>query len=1205
MRVIRLMVRLTVALLLVALAALGIGYAYLTSDAGMDRIAREVNQRASSDDLRIELAGLRGHLLGDLTVRSVRIADRDGVWVELSDLHVIWRPRQLLRAQAPLELLEIGRVHLLRKPLPTEKTTDPSAASGTGKISDFALYLPQTLQLQEVLVAEPVAGFTQRIRLHGQGDATRYTLAVATLEGVPLSLDATLQPQTEDFTAKIDFHEDAGGVVAALAGLPNNIALSLKADIAANSAGDVRITTAQLQAGTLQIHAAGDYTLTGNRVELALSAAAPDMAVPQALSGMPMSGSADLKLAAKGTPDALAVTLAAQSPHLVADVHRIEALTLDVQATLNPAAWGTDAFMAEGSIGGDVRYNGEAAAWRLRGSAKDGAVTLPDFTVSYGKNHIGGTLAARGTHAQFTLNADTQLTTPDGVSTLTLHGDVDSTAQRYQGDAKGRFTYQKEHFDLRAALDADPHRVEIADLVLEGPGLRMKGAVELNIPAQLADGQLVVNAGDLTPLGRLLKQPLAGSLDADILLKTHGQTQQAALKAQATRLHLPGLSAASVNIAARLADAKTMEGVDVTADAAGVATASLQATTLRCIAKGGMKQGVSFDLNGEGAMQQKTWQLHATGTAQHPAHNSYQLDLATFEGHYDNAPIRMAAPTALTYSPQQSALLPMTLHLADGTLRAEGALQKNQVNGTLEASSLALHKLPWPALPESVVNAAVRLGGTTAAPVLTWAANAETALDGVKFSATAKGDWQAAQLRSEIALQSEKATAQARIALPAKLSLQPFATDISPNTSLQGTVEAAVPLEMFNAMLRPAGHRLGGQFAGKMMLAGTLGAPVFDGGFQLAEGRYDHHATGMCLRNMQAHVSGNKQAVTLDAFSATDSAGKRFSARASLGLDGTPTLQGEADFDHFTLFCGGMMHGQIDGGLAASGTTRAMSVTGKLELGPLNIQIPGARVSSNIPEVEAQWVRPEEDTAQEAEPNAIALDIVISAAQRLFIRGRGLDAEFGGELAITGTAATPRIDGQFDKKRGTFILLDRVLQLTAANVKFQGPMPPSPFLTIEATTKVETHAITVSLSGSAAQPKLTLSSDPALPQDETLALLLFGRQLERISPFEALQLAQATRTLAGLDGGGPGMIGGIRDALGLDRLEVGADADSNVSVSTGKYVTDDVYVGVVQGAKPEDREVVTEITLTPSVSGKTSVDSIGNQSIGIEWTHDY
>lgn len=234
----------------------------------------------------------------------------------------------------------------------------------------------------------------------------------------------------------------------------------------------------------------------------------------------------------------------------------------------------------------------------------------------------------------------------------------------------------------------------------------------------------------------------------------------------------------------------------------------------------------------------------------------------------------------------------------------------------------------------------------------------------------------------------------------------------------------------------------------------------------------------------------------------------------------------------------------------------------------------------------------------------MGLDITLDAPQQLFIRGRGLDAEFAGKLHIGGTADAPKLDGKFSHRRGNFVLLDRVLELQTANILFEGPMPPSPFLNVIAETKVQDTTITVTMGGNAGSPTLKLSSTPSRPQDEVLALLLFGRQLETISPFEALQLAQAARQLAGLDSG-PGLIGTIRDTLGLDRLQVGADEDANMNISTGKYVTDDVYVGVKQGAKPEDREIVTEITLTPSISGKTAVDSLGNQSVGVEWKRDY
>lgn len=1206
MRALRYFLRFLSLLLLLGVAGLIAAYAYIRSDAGLARIAREVNMRASSEDMRIELTALRGDPFSDITLGRLTLADRDGVWLELHDLHVVWSPRSLLRKQAPLTLVEAGNITLLRTPVPSSSTAASSGTESSAPLSDYATYLPRNLTIKELRVAETVAGIEQRVSITGAGDAARYALALATLQGVPLSLDALVQPQQEHFAAKITFRESEGGVVAALAGLPNNIPLSLDADIAADSAGDITIHTARLQAGSLSADARGSYQASAGQMDIALSATAPDMQVPQALSGIAMSGSADVTLEAKGTLDALAVSFAAHTPHLVVQENRIDAFHFTANASLNPAAWGSDAFMAEGTLSSEGTHNGQPVTFALTGSAKEGHISLPDLAVRYGANRASGTLAAQGTLARFTLTSDLALDTPEGASTLALNGTVDTDAARYTGDAKGSFSHQAHRFQFATTLDADAARADITALSLKGPGVQIEGSARIAITEQLADASLTVRASDLAPLGKLIRHPLSGSLTADVMLAHSGGIQRADITAKARTLGLPGLRIAAADIAARISDARALEGVDTRMQINGISMADIEVSSLQATAKGGRKGGLSIALEGTGSAARAPWDLSLEGKAQQPGAQHYRLDLARLSGSYDGAPLRMASPVTLLHRPGLTSLSPLTLQLAGGSLRGEAKLEGKAVSGKAVISALALQKLPVPGLPDATLDATLTLAGTGSAPILTWQAKTDAVIDGMTLTATAKGEWQNGTLASGMAVRSDEAMAEAQVTLPARLSLQPFATDLGDRTALKGRVTAGLPLSMFNARLRPDGHRLGGNFTGDASLAGTLGNPHFTGGFTLADGRYDHTTTGICLRGITARISGSKQAVTLEEFSATDSERHRFTAAASLALAGTPTLKGEASFDRFKLFCGGMMNGQIDGTLAAQGTTKAMTVAGKLVLGPLNIQIPGARVSSNIPEVETHWIRPgEQQRNEDTSPSVIALDISVEAPRQLFIRGRGLDAEFAGALAITGTTSTPKIDGQFDKKRGTFLLLDRVLALNTATITFKGPIPPSPFLKVDASTKVNANTLTVALSGNAAKPKLTLSSSPALPQDEVLALLLFGRQLQRISPFEALQLAQATRTLAGLDGGGPGIVGSIRDALGLDRLEVGADEDSNVSVSTGKYVTDDVYVGVVQGAKPEDREIVTEITLTPSVSGKTAVDSIGNQSIGVEWKHDY
>lgn len=1204
MRWLRYILKSLVFLLVLAVLLLAGTYAYLRSESGLNSIAYEISQRASSDGVRIDLAALRGDLLRDLTLGTLRVADREGVWLELSGVHVVWSPRALLRKQAPLAVLEAEKVMLWRMPLPAASAV-PATKSTPVALRDYALYLPRLLHIGELRVDPAVAGTEQRVRIHGEGNAQRYALKMETLQGIPVTLDAVVQPQQEDFSAKIDFKEAEGGVVAAMAGLPNNISLALNADIAANCQGDVTIHTATVHVGSLHAQAQGYYAVSRHEVDLSLQLDAPDMQVAQALSEMPISGSATLQLTAKGTPDALAVVLAAQTPHLVVQGSQLRDVSLTSNGTLNPSAWQTDAFVAAGMLQLKAVYNDTPVALTLEGKTEKNTVLLPSLSAQYGVYRAQGAVQAKGSLAQFGLESNLAVELPEGSGTVMLKGDVDTERQQYQGDINGHAIHKALRFDFAATGAADAARATLSKLSLKGPGVEVKGNADIAIAEQLADADLTIRASDLGPLGKVLGKSLSGALDADVRLAHSSGRQRAEVNAHAQKLALAGMAVENASVAVKARDAKALEGLNITLDAAGIAAGTLQVARLQSAAAGGMKNGLSLNANGEGSADGKPWKLSLAGKVQQPTPDRYRLDLTALDGMYADAPVRLASPATMDYSSSRSSLSATTLEVAGGRVVAEGTLEGAAVSGKATISGLALHRLPGLDLPEGTLNATLDLSGTGRAPIVRWSANSALIMDGNTVDADARGEWKAAELQADVAVKSREAKANAHVAIPATLSLQPFATSLTERSALRGTLSASLPLSMFNAQLRPQGHRLGGLFAGNATLAGTLGAPYFDGAFALTDGRYDHSTTGICLRDLNAQITGNSQAVRLVRLSATDSNKKQLTASADFTLAGTPTLAGKASFDHFRLFCGGMMNGEMDGDLAINGTMRAASIAGKLVLGPLNIQIPGARATSDIPQVPIEWIKPGQARESAAKPSVVALDITLSAPQQLFIRGRGLDAEFAGLLSVTGSVNAPQIKGQFEKRRGTFVLLDRVMQLDTATVRFDGPIPPSPFLDVKASTKVNSNTITVSLAGPAALPKLSLSSTPSLPQDELLALLLFGRKLESISAFEALQLAQATRTLAGLDGGGPGVVDTIRNSLGLDRLQVGADADNNLNVTTGKYVTDDVYVGVVQGAKPEDREIVTEITLTPSVQGKTSVDSVGNQSVGMEWKRDY
>src|SRR3546814_7369336 len=83
-------------------------------------------------------------------------------------------------------------------------------------------------------------------------------------------------------------------------------------------------------------------------------------------------------------------------------------------------------------------------------------------------------------------------------------------------------------------------------------------------------------------------------------------------------------------------------------------------------------------------------------------------------------------------------------------------------------------------------------------------------------------------------------------------------------------------------------------------------------------------------------------------------------------------------------------------------------------------------------------------------------------------------------------------------------------------------------LDITAAAELEDLEAIVRVTGTAAAPEIVITSNPPRPQDEVLALILFGKTTAQLSAFEAVQLAAAVAQLTG--GGGGGVLDFARNA---------------------------------------------------------------------------
>jgi translocation and assembly module TamB len=235
----------------------------------------------------------------------------------------------------------------------------------------------------------------------------------------------------------------------------------------------------------------------------------------------------------------------------------------------------------------------------------------------------------------------------------------------------------------------------------------------------------------------------------------------------------------------------------------------------------------------------------------------------------------------------------------------------------------------------------------------------------------------------------------------------------------------------------------------------------------------------------------------------------------------------------------------------------------------------------------------------------IGLDLTIDAPERVAVRGRGLDVELGGSIHARGTNEKPEIEGAFKLRRGSLELAGKRLDFTEGQLTFEGGEQINPLLDLTAVTRAQDLQVTAKVEGPASSPRITLSSVPTMPDDEILARLLFGKSAGALSPFELLQLAQATASLAGVSTG-PGLLEKLRAGTGLDRLSVDQGEDkSGPSLSAGRYVSEGVYVGLSRGAETGSGAATVEVEVTPNVKVETEIGANSDSKAGVNLEWDY
>lgn len=781
--------------------------------------------------------------------------------------------------------------------------------------------------------------------------------------------------------------------------------------------------------------------------------------------------------------------------------------------------------------------------------------------------------------------------------------ELDGTADRSapKGNLKVSGSLDGQFIEGSAALIAEAGRSAIPELsVTVGPN-RIEGSLAFS-PAFVPSGTLQFDLPEIALVAALAGQTASGDLKGSVELAEANGKLSAVIAASGSRMTRDTLSIDEPEIRLSVSDlaAFAAEG-GLKAAAVSVGANRIEGPTLS-FAKQDTR--TAFDLDGryDGAP------LTAKGAIEQQA-ASLAVRLETFSAAPRGIPLKLAAPATISVAGGQVTVESARISAGSGVVEVKGnAGDALDLRAELRAVPASLAGAVAPSLsPDGAITGTVTVKGSPSAPVvgyaLDWAnaAIAQTRAAGVgAFTVTAKGD-----------LRDGRLTLDTRVSGQGGLGLSGGGTlNLGGGRPLAMKFSGKLPFAALNGLLSSQGFVLEGAADADVSVAGTLGAPQITGTVRTAGARLIDVRRNLAVEQLAATVTleGNRASVT--GLTGKLASGGSISGSGTIDIL-SPGMPADIalSLNKAVYVDGTMVASTADGKLTLKGPLLSAPVlAGRIDLTKTAITIPEKLPTSlseldiqhrNAPPAVRQQMATITKTERHGSQSSIGLDLTVSSPTQIFVRGRGIDAELGGTIAVTGTAQAPNVSGAFELRRGRLSILTKRMEFTSGTITFGGGLIP--ILDMEATTTSGTTTITIKIAGFANDPTVSFSSSPSLPQDEILAQLIFGQSMARLSPLQIAQLADAAAQLAG--GRSTSLFEALRSTLGVDDLDISTDETGQAKVSAGKYLNDKTYIELQQGGAGQTKAVINlDIGRGVKLKGEAGAEGTG---AGIFYEKEY
>ena len=381
-----------------------------------------------------------------------------------------------------------------------------------------------------------------------------------------------------------------------------------------------------------------------------------------------------------------------------------------------------------------------------------------------------------------------------------------------------------------------------------------------------------------------------------------------------------------------------------------------------------------------------------------------------------------------------------------------------------------------------------------------------------------------------------------------------------------------------------------GHFELDSRLAGTFDAPVLQGNFRLADAGFSLPRTAVRYENISltGHFDDNR--LTFDRLQATAGSGQVVADGFLLIRNLRPQLfQLTVKGQNLQLANLPELQASVNPDLSISGETDSpIKIRGSITVPDLFYR--GERktsLASDSPDLVI--------VDKQSSPSALNrvrhdVEIDLLLGNHVLVDSSGVEAQLSGSLRLRSTPGEDvRASGQLKVDKGRYASYGVSLDIERGILYYSGGSVTRPALDILALRTIGEVKAGVEVTGTPQEPVVTLYSEPAMADTDILSYIVLGRPVDAQGGETDLLMTAAGALLS--QGESVVLQDKLKNRLGLDVLDFSAGAGdvNDTVITTGKYLTPDLYVSFGYSLFRNTNEVKLRYSLTRAWEVESSI----------------